>query len=309
MTDDGTNHMNILIGREMRERIEETPENLIGRALNIAEYIVMHGAPNTSDEEMQAAKTILETRGSSYLLEISPEDFPRYAIMIREKAGPQHAFCIKCGRALKNKNALKVGMGISCKAQIKAGNWIIDRGNKTSTDDRRQDVIENDSLEMNDENRLGLRRLAIKYGVSVSTIRIDRQLNKRGEKIKEMIDNLVELGDMPVEADFYPRIDEPLIPPPPEPKKAKKEEKDPNTPEGKMEGMNVKAAVAFIKTLEDEEDLNTYRDAEVAGKNRKSVIKAFDAIINADPGAEPSEDPAIESGEKSTEPTEDPEEE
>lgn len=224
MTTDTINHLGILIQREMAERINETPENLIGRALNIAEYIVMHGAPDAIEEEMIAAARILEVRGLSYLLEVSAEDFPAYAVMVREKVGPKHAFCIKCGRALKNKNALKVGMGITCKAQIKKGNWEIDRTNKSSTDTRRQEIAENDALEMDNPERLGLRRIALKYEISVSSVRIDRQVNRRKGELASMAGNLIENGEMPVEADYYPTIPEPLIPPPPKPKKEKKPE-------------------------------------------------------------------------------------
>lgn len=230
MTINITNHLRILIQREMEERINETPENLIGRALNIAEYIVMHGAPDAIEEEMIAAAKILEVRGLSYLLDVSQEDFPRYAAMVREEVGPKHAFCIKCGRALKNKNALKVGMGITCKAQIKKGEWKIDRTNKSSTDTRRQEIAVNDALEMDNPERLGLRRIALKYEISVSSVRIDRQVNRRKGELASMAGNLIENGEMPVEADYYPTIPEPLIPPPPEPKKEKKS-KEPEEPE------------------------------------------------------------------------------
>lgn len=224
MTTNINNHLRILIEREMAERINETPENLIGRALNIAEYIVMHGAPDAIEEEMVAAARILEVRGLSYLLEVSVEDFPRYAEMVREKVGPKHAFCIKCGRALKNKNALKVGMGITCKAQIKKGEWKIDRTNKATTDQRRQEIAENDLLEMDNPERLGLRRIALKYEISVSSVRIDRQVNRKKKELTSMAGNLIENGEMPVEADYYPTISEPLIPPPPKPKKGKEPE-------------------------------------------------------------------------------------
>jgi len=221
-------HLRILIGREMAERTNETPENLIGRGLNIAEFIVMHDAPGATDEEITAAGRILEIRGLSYLLEVSKEDFPRYAVMVRNEVGPKHAFCIKCGRALKNKHALKVGMGVTCKNQIKKGEWVIDRSNKSSTDTRRQEIAVNDALEMDHPDRLGLRRIALKYNISVSSVRIDRQLNKRVKQLTMLVTDLIENGVMPVEADYYPTIAEPLIPPPePEKKKKPKESEEP----------------------------------------------------------------------------------
>jgi len=233
MTTDTINHLRILIEREMAERINETPENLIGRALNIAEYIVMHGAPNAIEEEMIAAARILEVRGLSYLLEISAENFPAYAAMVREEVGPKHAFCIKCGRALKNKNALKVGMGITCKAQIKKGNWEIDRTKKSATDKRRQEIVENDALEMDNPERLGLRRIAIRYEISVSSVRIDRQVNRKKKELGSMARTLIEDKEMPPEADYYPTISEPLIPPPPKPQKGKEPE-EPEEPKELM---------------------------------------------------------------------------
>ena len=181
-----------------------------------------HENPGALEDELIAAKKILNARGLSYLLDVSKEDFPRYAAMIREKAGAKHVFCIKCGRALKNENALKVGMGLTCKAQIKKGEWAIDRTNKSATDTRRHEIAENDALEMDNPERLGLRRIALKYGISVSSVRIDRQVNKRERELDSMVTNLVEQGEMPVEADYYPVIQEPMIPPPPKPKKEKK---------------------------------------------------------------------------------------
>lgn len=219
MTTNINSHLGILIQREMEERINETPENLIGRALNIAEFIVAHNAPGATEEELIAARTILDVRGLTYLLAVSVDDFQAYAGMVREKVGPKHAFCIKCGRALKNKNALKVGMGITCKAQIKKGIWEIDRTNKSSTDERRQEIAENDALEMDNPERLGLRRIALKFEISVSSVRIDRQVNRRKGELASMAGNLIENGEMPVEGDYYPTITEPLIPPPPKPKK------------------------------------------------------------------------------------------
>ena len=296
MTTNTNSHLGILIQREMAERIDETPENLIGRALNIAEFIVMHEAPDADEEELIAASRILEVRGLCYLLETSKEEFSRYAAMIRDEVGPKHAFCIKCGRALKNQNALKVGMGITCKAQIKKGNWEIDRTNKSSTDTRRQEIAENDALEMDNSERLGLRRIALKYEISVSSVRIDRQVNRRQKELASMAGNLIENGEMPVEADYYPTIAEPLIPPPPKPKKEKeKDNEDPVVTE--MKALNAGEALDLVDAIEDREGLDIYMQAEMQGKNRKTVIKALETKL-----AEYSEEPAPKNPEENESP-------
>lgn len=282
MTSDTTNHLRILIQREMTERLNEAPENLIGRALNIAEYIVMHGALEATEEEIIAASRILEARGLLYLLETSVEEFPRYAAMIRNEVGPGYAFCIKCGRALKNANALKIGMGITCRAQINKGNWTIDRTNRSSTDTRRQEIAVNDALEMNNQDRLGLRRIALKYNISVSSVRIDRQINRRKDELIRMMMALIMDGEVPDEADDYPTISEPLIPPPPEPKKGKeKEDEDPVVTE--MKALNVKEALNLVDTIEDRESMDIYLQAEMKGKKRKTVIKALEEKLSKYP--------------------------
>lgn len=229
-------HLRTLIGREMRDRIDDNDGNLVGRALNMAEFLMLHDPIelNASEGEIKVAQDMIESRGMGYLLNLEREEFPKYAAAIRANENPRYgSFCIKCGRSLKNETALKTGMGITCKGLITKGEWLTDR-KKDNTTQRRDEIKINDALLMEDPNRLGLRKLAVKYGISVSSVRIDRQTNRMNIRIEDRVADLVDGADQ-LEPDTYPVIPEVIVPLPEEPKKKRGRPKGAEKPEEEPE--------------------------------------------------------------------------
>ena len=95
-------HLRTLIGREMRDRIDDKDENLVGRALNMAEFLMLYDPMelNASEGEIKVAQDMIESRGMRYLMILGREEFPKYAAAIRANENPRYgSFCIKCGRS------------------------------------------------------------------------------------------------------------------------------------------------------------------------------------------------------------------
>ena len=185
-------HLNTLIGRELSDRSEK-PGNLIGRALNIAEFMVAHKALGATEIEKEIAIEMVVNRGLGYLFEVSEEEFPRYAESVRMSDHP--TFCVKCGRPLKNKIAIQTGMGITCRSLTAKDVWETSR-KQNATTERRAEIAENDALEMDNPTRLGLRKLATKYQISVSSVRIDRISNRTEKALGKEVDELIDAGHL-----------------------------------------------------------------------------------------------------------------
>ena len=192
-------HTRTLLERVKTEEAHGTEAGVIRQTIALAEYVREY-RENIDADELAAAEVVISTRFvESTNIDLSDEEFNTIVAAILKDNSDGKGACIRCGRILSRPQSVEKRMGPTCLAKAAEDNWDF-KGEDTTVDIRKSFMRCNDIKPLNDKTRLGLKKMADHFSVSLSVVRRDRRELKKVIEVENTVHCLIT-GDVIDKAD------------------------------------------------------------------------------------------------------------
>lgn len=201
-------HTKTLLERVKTEELFGTDEGVIRQTIALAEYTRDHRDDIDADE-LAAAEVVISTFFVVDLdsIEVEDDEFAEMVTTVLSERTDGKGACLRCGRTLSRPQSIDRRMGPTCYAKAAEGNWDF-KGEPTTVDTRKDFMRVNDIKPLKDKSRLGLKKMAEHFEVSLSVIRRDRRELKKVIEVEKAV-NLLITGEeeAPVLKEDKPEFD------------------------------------------------------------------------------------------------------
>ena len=202
-------HTRTLLERVKTEEAHGTEAGVIRQTIALAEYVREY-RENIDADELAAAEDLLiihcvDTPDG----DISDDDFSERVTAILAADANGKGACIRCGRILSRPQSVEKRMGPTCLAKAAEDNWDF-KGEDTTVDIRKSFMRCNDIKPLKDKTRLGLKKIAEHFGVSLSVVRRDRRELKKVIEVENKVHYLIT-GDVIDEDTLVADTDGPIL--------------------------------------------------------------------------------------------------
>lgn len=184
-------HTRTLLERVKAEELYGSEEGVIRQTVALAEYVKDY-RDDIDEDEFTAAEALIRT---FFDADMSNDMITE---ILTDRADSK-GVCIRCGRILSMSQSVDRGMGPVCYAKAEEDDWNFS-GDDTTVDIRKSFMRCNDAKPLTDKNRLGLKRIAVNFGVSLSVVRRDRRELKKQLEVENQVQRLI-LGDTESDTD------------------------------------------------------------------------------------------------------------
>jgi len=197
-------HTRTLLERVKTEEIHGTQDGVIRQTVALAEYVREYREDIDTDEVNAAIKVIGQLFKQSGVTEMDDDAFNVLIMNSLDEADGKGA-CVRCGRILSRPQSVEKRMGPTCLAKAAEDNWDF-KGEDTTVDVRKSFMRCNDIKPLKDKTRLGLKKMAEHFGVSLSVVRRDRRELKKVIEVENVVHLLISGDtDAPITKDDHER--------------------------------------------------------------------------------------------------------
>ena len=191
-------HTRTLLERVKTEEAHGSEAGVIRQTIALAEYVREY-RENIDADELAAAEVVISSSLGEVFTDIEDDEFDARATELLKDNSDGKGACIRCGRILSRPQSVEKRMGPTCLAKAAEDDWDF-KGEDTTVDIRKSFMRCNDIKPLNDKTRIGLKKIADHFGVSLSVVRRDRRELKKVIEVENKVHCLIT-GDVIDEAD------------------------------------------------------------------------------------------------------------